>query len=285
MGVGFVNGVGAEYYEDETSPIVNSDYFTFPTKNFPVELMQKNGGQITEADGMHNFTWSVHLGDNYSISDKNSLKVVFTHSRYGTKTMAYSGSADSMNAVAYKYGAVYFTPLYDAPEGSEYLFKFFDIGDKCTVTLTGIEKNGQPATIKYTTTLFSVFGYDPIYKGNTGGNTNVTDPDEDDDNEYIEPDRPSISKPTKVTGVKAKAGKKYMTVSWKKAKNAKGYQVTYAANKSFKAAKKVTTTKTTAKLKKLKSKKTYFVKVRAYRKANGKTLYGSYSNIVKKKIK
>ena len=37
--------------------------------------------------------------------------------------------------------------------------------------------------------------------------------------------------------------------------------------------------------KKLKSKKTYYYKVRAYKKVNGKLVYGSYSKIVKIKAK
>jgi len=35
----------------------------------------------------------------------------------------------------------------------------------------------------------------------------------------------------------------------------------------------------------LKKGKTYYVKVRAYRKMNGKTYYGSYSSVKKVKIK
>lgn len=91
--------------------------------------------------------------------------------------------------------------------------------------------------------------------------------------------------PAKVAGLKVKAGKKQMTVSWKKAKNASGYEVTYAANKSFKSAAKKVTAKNTAKIKKLKSKKTYYVKVRAYNKANGKKQYGKYSSVMRIKIK
>ncbi len=93
-------------------------------------------------------------------------------------------------------------------------------------------------------------------------------------------------KKTTITTVKSK---KYRTLSvkWKKDSKASGYQVMIAQNKSFKKGKKTATIKkksTTSKtFKKLPSGKTYYVKVRAYKKAGSKKVYGSYSKI--KKIK
>lgn len=94
--------------------------------------------------------------------------------------------------------------------------------------------------------------------------------------------------PKKVANVKAKAGKKQMTVTWKRDKNAKGYQITYAQKKNFKKAKNVAITKnkTTKKvIKKLKAGKKYYVKVRAYKKAGNKKVYGAYSKVKTVKIK
>ncbi|MCB6993542.1 fibronectin type III domain-containing protein [bacterium 210820-DFI.6.37] len=95
--------------------------------------------------------------------------------------------------------------------------------------------------------------------------------------------------PKKVTGLKTKAGKKQMTVSWKKDTKATGYQLTYAQNKKFTKGKKnvtISKNKTVKKtVKKLKSKKTYYVKVRAYKKVGSKKLYGSYSAVKSVKIK
>ena len=75
--------------------------------------------------------------------------------------------------------------------------------------------------------------------------------------------------------------KKNLTVIWKKAKNASGYQIQYAFDKKFKkSAKKKRITKYSKKgfkIRKLKSKKKYFVRVRAYRIANGRTVYGKWS--------
>ncbi len=92
----------------------------------------------------------------------------------------------------------------------------------------------------------------------------------------------------KVTGMKAKAGKKQMTVKWKKVSSIAGYQITYARNAKFTKGKKNVSVgrKATKKIiKKLKSKKTYYVKMRAYKKSDGKKLYGNYSKVKKVKIK
>ena len=93
------------------------------------------------------------------------------------------------------------------------------------------------------------------------------------------------AKITKLT-VKSKAKKK-ITVTWKKVSKANGYQVQVSTNKKFKKS-KIILTKTTSKkkitIKKLKSKKTYFVRVRAYatyKDSNGKP-QKVYSSWIKK---
>ena len=88
--------------------------------------------------------------------------------------------------------------------------------------------------------------------------------------------------------IEASAGKKKITVSWKKIKGAKGYVVVCARNKDMMNNKKVTVkkgSKTTATVKGLKSKKNYYVKVRAYKTVDGERVYGSYSKAVKVKVK
>ena len=98
----------------------------------------------------------------------------------------------------------------------------------------------------------------------------------------------SVKKPKKVSSLKVKAGKKKMTVSWKKDSKAGGYEIKYATSKKFKKAKtvKIKSYKTAKKvISKLKSKKTYYVKVRAFKKVGGKTYYGSYSSVKKVKVK
>lgn len=92
-------------------------------------------------------------------------------------------------------------------------------------------------------------------------------------------------KPGKVSGVKAKAAKKKITVSWKKSAKAEGYQIQYSTSKNFKNAKKVTVKGASKVIKGVKGKKTYYVRVRAYA-ANGKAkITGAYSSTVKVKVK
>ena len=91
---------------------------------------------------------------------------------------------------------------------------------------------------------------------------------------------------TKATlkSVKNIKGRK-LTAKWTKVKNADGYQIQYAPNKKFKKAKSKTVKPTSVTLKKLKKKTTYFVRVRAYKAADGKKVYGKWSNVKKVKIK
>lgn len=71
------------------------------------------------------------------------------------------------------------------------------------------------------------------------------------------------------------------TIRFAKVKKASGYQVVYATNKTFSANKRSKkTTKTTVRLLSLKSKKTYYVKVRGFRTKKGKISYGAYSKVL-----
>lgn len=97
------------------------------------------------------------------------------------------------------------------------------------------------------------------------------------------------TKPAKVTGVKAKnTAKKTATVSWKKVKGASGYVVYRATKKNgkYKAVKTISKGSTVKYVnKKLTKKKTYYYKVRAFKKSGKKVVYGAYSNKVSVKIK
>lgn len=93
----------------------------------------------------------------------------------------------------------------------------------------------------------------------------------------------------KVTGVRLKAGTKAIRVRWKKVAHATGYQIQYSRSKSFrkhvKTLKLKKCPKNGKKISKLKAKKKYFVRVRAIRKAGGRTLYGKWSKVKAVKVK
>ncbi len=95
-----------------------------------------------------------------------------------------------------------------------------------------------------------------------------------------------IIKPSKTVLSSVKSSKsKSVVASWKSIKGVSGYQVFYATsqNGSYKLA--GTTKKTSYTVSKLKSKSTVYVKVRAYKKIDGKNVYGAYSNVIKAKVK
>ena len=86
-----------------------------------------------------------------------------------------------------------------------------------------------------------------------------------------------------------KAGKKKLTVKWKKAATSvTGYQISYSTSKKF--TKKTTKTikvsgkKVNYTIKKLTAKKTYYVRVRAYNSISDGTLYSPWSAAKKAKV-
>lgn len=94
----------------------------------------------------------------------------------------------------------------------------------------------------------------------------------------------SISVPK---SVKATAGKKKMTVSFKKVKGAESYTIQYSTSKKF-TKKKTTTLKVTANkktIKCLKAGKTYYVRVRVTKRVDHVTISSPFSKTVKVKIK
>lgn len=103
-----------------------------------------------------------------------------------------------------------------------------------------------------------------------------------------------VRRPIKTTITKAKkkkygackkcGSKRWITVKYKKASNAKGYQISYKKS----SASKYTTTSTTSlsrKITGLKKNTTYYVKVRAYNLSGTTRVYGSYSAVKKIKTK
>lgn len=96
----------------------------------------------------------------------------------------------------------------------------------------------------------------------------------------------TITAPGKVKSLSAKNKKKgSVTLSWKKVKNATGYQVQYVSNAAFAKKQVKSTKKTKLVIKKLKKKKSYSFRVRAYRISNDVKVFGNWSKAKKVKIK
>ena len=145
-----------------------------------------------------------------------------------------------------------------------------NITQSITVTYSGKTlKNGTDYTVKYSsnknigTAKVTVTG-----KGSYGGVIKKSF--------IITPARQTIQKLTPV--------KKGFYIDYAQKGSATGYEISYAENISFSGAKtvKVTSNKTDKKtIKKLKSQKTYFVRVRSYTNTGGKTYFGQWSDIAK----
>ena len=91
--------------------------------------------------------------------------------------------------------------------------------------------------------------------------------------------------PAKMKTPSVKAGKKKLTVKWKKlGGGSQTYQI-YVLKKGTKKAKYYTSTGSSKTIKKLSKKKYYYTKIRSYKKINGKTYYGSWSGTKKIKVK
>ncbi len=96
-----------------------------------------------------------------------------------------------------------------------------------------------------------------------------------------------VLKTTKIK--KAKRKKKSITLFWKKAKGVSGYEIQYARNKKFTKNKKTVIIKK-SKIKKRKitnlaKNKTYYIRIRTYKKIGNITVYSEWSKVKKVKIK
>lgn len=98
------------------------------------------------------------------------------------------------------------------------------------------------------------------------------------------------NKPKKATLKKVRSTKRgALKLTWKRDKKVTGYQAVVATDKKFKKNKKtawVKKNKTVSKtFTKLKRGKTYFAKVRAYKKVGRNKVYGAYSKVKKVKVR
>lgn len=149
-----------------------------------------------------------------------------------------------------------------------------------TVTLTAAWKK-NPAKKATLTVIVGTGTEEPSTtkkeEGSASGETTVTVPGT---TKKVKISRPVIKK--------VSAGKKKFSVTFKSGKNRDGYQIAYCLNKKFKrGVKKHWVKKSAVKVtvSKLKKKRTYYIKIRAYKKVGKKKVYGSWSKVRKIKTK
>ena len=88
----------------------------------------------------------------------------------------------------------------------------------------------------------------------------------------------------KAPSLKVVSAKKSAKVTTKST-GANGYVIEYSLKKNMSGKKSVTITKTSGTIKKLTSKKTYYIRVRAYKTIGGKKYYSPYSSVKSVKVK
>lgn len=96
-----------------------------------------------------------------------------------------------------------------------------------------------------------------------------------------------LPKPTALSKLTSTAAGK-MTVKWKKNATVTGYQIAYSTKSNFSSKTTFSVTgasKLSKTVKGLTSGKTYYVKVRCFKKVNGKRFYSSYSPVMTVKVK
>lgn len=97
----------------------------------------------------------------------------------------------------------------------------------------------------------------------------------------------TVKKPVAVKIRRVTSGRKIARLYWKKQSQINGYQLRYSLKKNMKKAsvKNVSSKKTSFVIKKLKTKKTYYVQLRSYKQVKGQKIYGTWSTKSKIKVK
>jgi len=179
------------------------------------------------------------------------------------------------NPIKYDVGSAF---SFNTPQRAGYTFEGWYTDEEFTVKTEGIttsDKGNKTLYAKWNKIASSAQGDDTkgnsSVKPNDGGNMDAT------------------VAPKKVKGLKVKKkSKTSLKISWKRDKSVSGYQIAMKAGSKgkYKIVKTIKKNKTVSfTKKKLKKGKTYYIKVRAYKKVNGKKIYGAYSKAKKIKLK
>ena len=212
--------------------------------------------------------------------------------------IAQGEGGPSGDAYCYSYGDsddsriwVWLDPATEVTADGQLLHPLVPIGD-CEIApiadqaYTGKAKKPKPVVTYGGTTLERGVDYEVAYKNNTDiGKATVTVTGKGG----FRGAKKATFKilPKKVAVSALTPGKGRLTVQWKKTAGA-GYQLQYSLRKDFSSKKTVTIARTATVrkvLKGLKSGKTYYVRLRGYKKVNGKVYVSKWSKVKSAKVK
>ena len=151
------------------------------------------------------------------------------------------------------------------------------------ITITASETDTCKASEKVITVTVNPGASSGQTTGN-GQNTNNTGNSENNSNANADSIRETESTKAKIKSAK-NTKSKTLTLKLNGQSDCDGYQIQYGLKKNFKGAKTITKQTGSVTIKKLKVKKTYYVRVRTYKKIAGNTYYGKWSNRKSVKIK
>ena len=276
---------------------VKFNFENLPAEDYKVATVAKGGHHATAIEPKH-WTYDANsktltldetcaAGNDYTVTFKSEefgdLKVAVTVDKADqTIDIAKDAYTVTMGATSFNLGAKANTALKYATSND----KVATVDENGKVTLKGA------GTAEITVTAEANDNYNEATK-----TVKITVNKAPETTTATQPTQPTTTtaKPAATTKVtvkkqtaKVKAGKKKLTVTWKKDKAVSGYQIKVATKKNFKGAKTYTVKsyKTYKKvIKKLKSKKKYYVKVRAYKTVGKYKVYGAYSAVRSCKVK
>lgn len=202
------------------------------------------------------------------------------------------GPSENADSTAYAMMAYSAAGDFDKAYEAYQLLKNFESDKNSGVFMAGDLKTGAMTEDKLATAdalrALSYFDNACEQKIKDLSNSDSTKPTQPAPTTKPETAKPQSTTPAKTSIKKISPGKKSITVKWKKISNISAYQVQIATNKKFTKNKKtfkVSKKFTKVKIKNLKAKKKYYVRVRSYKTVNGKRNYSKWSAIKTVKTK
>lgn len=267
---------------------LESSLFESPFENIPLEVIGLNSFENNEyLESLTIPDKIYYIASNAFLNCKNLKEVTIGKSTMTVGYRAFAGceSLKTVKINSYDVNLEHQCLGYDA-EGKKY-DDFTIVCHKGSTAETYAKENNFNTTIIRKNTVSA----DKTSKTNSNNNSapaaaNKKTTSSTNKNQKI--NKPKVKRAV-IKKISKTSKKKQLKIKWKKLKNVTGYQIKCGLNKKMTKCKKVCLTKTNCKskiIKGLKSKRKYYVKIRAYKtykSPNGKILkaYGKWSKIKK----